>query len=275
MSTNQQMISFFGEKANFELLSDWEKRFVSDLKNKTRITPRQRALLTKFYDRTVLVLSGNIQIDNATITRIQKLLSYSALERSSMEWLKKMMISFEAQLKTGATLSENQLKVVEDLEKKVVEFNDWILNWDSEKLRKFTASVAYYENTSYFRSAVNDFKTKDNYIPDPTTFDKMVNNKYFGKIWECVNSTPKYAEGSVVCLRSTAPRWTIMTSAGFSRDQVMDGKFNLETKAFVIKANAGIPSKAVKNCMVYKILFFGSSKPVYVMENQIRTAKAK
>ena len=274
MSTNNQMISFFTNKDNFNLLSDWEKRFVSDLKNKTRITPRQRALLTRFFDRVNLVNSGQVNIDNETLLRIQNVMSNSVLQRASMEWLRKMMISFEGQIKNGSVLSENQLKVVDDMEKKIVEFNDWILNWDSEKQRKFAAAAAYYENTSYFRSVVQDFKTKENYIPDPTTFDKMVNNKYFGKIWEAVNSAPKYAEGSVVTLRSTSPRWAILTNAGFQR---VNGVPNcdLDTKAFVVKANAGIPSKAVKNCMVYKILFFGSSKPVYVMENQIRAAKGK
>jgi hypothetical protein len=274
MSTNNEMISFFNNEDNFNLLTDWEKRFVADLRKKSRITPRQRALLSKFYDRTNLVLSGQVQIDNETLVRVQNCLSQPIIERSSYEWLKSMMSSFVSQIKSGSKLTENQLKVVEDTEKNSAEFNNWVANWDPEKNRKFAVAVAYYESTSYFRSVVRDFKSKDDYIPDPVTFDKMTNNKYFGKIWEAVNGTPKYAEGSVVSLRSTSPRWTILSSAGFQRVNGIP-TCDLDTKAFVIKANAGIPSKAVKNCMVYKILFFGSSKPVYVMENQIRAAKAK
>lgn len=133
MSTNNEMISFFNNEDNFNLLTDWEKRFVADLRKKSRITPRQRALLSKFYDRTNLVLSGQVQIDNETLVRVQNCLSQPIIERSSYEWLKNMMSSFVSQIKSGSKLTENQLKVVEDTERNSAEFNNWVANWDPEK----------------------------------------------------------------------------------------------------------------------------------------------
>jgi hypothetical protein len=262
-----EMINFLKDENNKAHLTDWENRFVADFsarydKNK-RCSPAQRQVLDKMINRINLLASGQMVVDNNLVAKIDDLIA----KYSNHDYYGNILFSFKQQVLTGKTLTENQMKVVEQAEIKFAKNEEFLPTWDDEKKSKFEMAVKFYKETPYYSNIVKNFYSREEYIPTLDEYNKVVENKYFVRIWDNWTSEPKYKKGQVVTIRSgTVSAFTIRNSAKLPQDD------NGKLLAFVVDSNVDVP-KAVKGGKIYKVLFFGSSTPINLQESVLKIAK--
>lgn len=266
---NQQIIDILNDTANSCFMNEWETKFVSDVssryaKNK-RLSPAQRAILDKTLNRINDVKNGNLVIDTNFIAEVNNLISDIG---DTNQYYQKILPSFKQQLESGKTLTENQLKIVEQAKNFAVQNASHKSDWSEDKKEKFDIVCRYYSGSPYFKRVVDSWKTEENYIPNSDDYDKMVNNKYSVKVLNNWYEQPKFSNGQVV-------RITDKFSAYACRDAKIPYQRedpNAVYCGFVVSSNSGTPAPR-KGGKMYKILMFGSNNPINVYESELRKHK--
>jgi len=266
---NQQIIDTLKEPSNFSLMSAWETKFVSDVSERyaksKRLSPAQRAILDKTLNRVLDVKNGNIVVDTTFIGEIDNLINTIG---SSGEYYQIALPSFKQQLEAGKTLTENQMKIVEQAKRFAVDNKEIQENWNEEKKQKFDIACRYYSKTPYFTRVIKNWNAEDNYIPNCDDYEKMTNNKYFVKVFNNWNEKPKFNNGQLVRITSTRS-FHACSLANVPYDR---GNTKAIYCGFVVSSNSDIPI-AKKGGKIYKVLMFGSTTPINIEEAELRFHK--
>ena len=206
--------------------------------------------------------------DAALAARLENILDLTA-DRS---WARGFCESLKSQNLAGRTLSAKQMSTLEKIEgehtdEAIKARATW--NYDyRDYLRPKAVKVAkYYKSTVYFRDLVEKIENDLRFVPTMKQFNAMVENKYAKKVLAGYEAAPKYAKGSYVTLRSTAPskaRWP----AGVGRGKRLDNS----TVCIVISTEEDIISACAGNKR-YKLLPVGGAQTVTLEERHLKKAR--
>lgn len=181
------------------------------------------------------------------------------------QWAGGFVMSLSQQVQGGRDLSEKQVAILEKVEREnsdeaIASRETWHLDYGAEKRERATVAARYYRETSnYFRDLVNSILEKPDFIPTQRQYKSITENKYAQKVLDAHYAAPKYAVGSFVSMRSSAP-WSSRGRTG-------------NKPCVVIQTDAAPIVSAARGVKRYKVLPIGSAVPVIVEERHIKTAR--
>lgn len=168
--------------------------------------------------------------------------------------------SLQEQVLKGRTLTENQLKTFERIQKKYSpEQQDLETKWrdsftEDHRIR-YEIAIQYYKRTPYYKKQRADYQAAyeagKKIIPSYEDYSKIVDNKYAARVLEAHFGKPKYAVGSLVVGRRGSYR--------YHADIVM----------LVLRTDMPVVS-AAKGAKRYELLPVGSSKTILLEEREIK-----
>jgi hypothetical protein len=120
----------------------------------------------------------------------------------------------------------------------------------------------YYRVSGYYSTITSRHATEDDYIPTKDDYDRVVNNKYSQKVIAAHEAAPKYAAGSLVEVRSNAPRSRL-------RQRNLQTYLRPGVVCVVVSTSEPIIS-AAKGCKRYKVLPVGSTQTYLVEERDVK-----
>jgi|7_EtaG_2_1085326.scaffolds.fasta_scaffold17641_2 hypothetical protein len=193
-------------------------------------------------------------------------------------WARGFINSLQGQVMGGRKLSEKQIVTLKKIEAEhsdeaIADLHAWQSDYreDKDDARSiFAVAIDYYRATSYFGSVVASFDASAEFVPDLATFNKMTKNKFALKAITAHFAAPLYAVGSLVKLRTGAPR------KGWGGAGAPLAAFKVP--CVVIAVDAQPVTSAAKGAKVYKLLPMGMPETIFMEERYImksRTPKRK
>jgi len=176
------------------------------------------------------------------------------------DWQRGFLESIEKQYKHKNKLSVNQLSVLKNIEDRVspesiVKHDEWVASYDAEKRQDAQICAEYYKETGYFTTLAARILIDPEFIPSEKSYRKICENKYAKKVLESSRSEPKFATGSFVLFRTTAP-FTHQHQAG-------------ERPCVVLSTDGKIQSSA-KGSKPYKVLPLGKTTIIKCEERHLK-----
>lgn len=193
------------------------------------------------------------------------------LHNKTVEFLQ----SLKEQYEKRGSLSHNQVRILEDIEKKYSEENtlieqklreDWVASFDATKQETITKVAKWYRDLAnshvqpyYFRDVCERVLNEKSYIPPKSVYDKMVNNKFAQGFLDNLNKQPKFSKGDFVSLTKT-----VKYDYKFDKIKDLPGGIVIE-----ITDMAG----SAKGSRQYRVLFIGSDEVLNVQERYLKRGK--
>jgi len=188
------------------------------------------------------------------------------------DWERGFMESVMNQWNRRGSLSPRQVEIVEKVEKKYsaeekTARKAWSESFDDEKKRIAKVVAGYYQGTGYFRDlATRIIDSKDNdFTMTEKQYNAMCCNKYAKKVLDAEEAEPKFPVGSMVALRMNA-------NVSWKGAGVRAHPGRMSELAVVLSTDEPIVS-ASKGCKRYKIVFIGSSVPIFCEERDLKKMK--
>ncbi len=182
------------------------------------------------------------------------------------QWASGFVMSLSLQIQGGRELSEKQIKILQKIESEnsdeaIAKRSSWEQDYDAEKRERATVAAQYYRGSSggYFRDLVSKILDNPDFVPTYRQYKSITENKYAQKVLDAHFAAPKYAVGSFVSMRSSAP-WNGRKMAG-------------NKPCVVIQTDAAPIISAARGVKRYKVLPIGSAMPVVVEERHIKAAR--
>jgi len=164
-------------------------------------------------------------------------------------------------------LSDRQVETLEKIEARhtdelLLERQAWLRGGygATERLRMRLA-CEYYGRGGYYSTITSRFFAEDDYVPSKEQYDKVVNNKYAQKVIVAWESAAKYAAGTMVQIRSTAPS---------TRLRQADGSILRAGAVCVVISTTESIVNAAKGCKRYKVLPVGTVQTYLVEERDVK-----
>jgi hypothetical protein len=217
----------------------------------------------------------NNRVNDPTLKdRLEKLLANPTLCQypKTVEFMRSLLEQFNAR----GSLSHNQVKCIEDNEKRYSADNiaansaaieAWRSSYDANKRATMRLVAKWYKDMAdagsqpyYYRETCEKVLSDDNFVPSQATFEKIVNNKFAQRYVENVNSGAKYNAGDVVELTATAKNSRFAAHA----TSIVSG-------AIVIEVTDKVTS--TKGSRQYKVLPIGSDQVLNVEERFLKYSK--
>jgi hypothetical protein len=201
--------------------------------------------------------------------RIEKLLEVEILD----EWTRGFCESLLNQTTKGRKLSDRQQVILRQKEEEfnddaVKDSNDWRSSWGDENEEIFRVCAMYYRNTGYFRNLADKVdhhgNLEEGWVPPKRAYNKMCNNKYAMKVRKAWFDEPKFPVGSLVAVRSTAPKYTV------SGQPLRVHKNGKTIVYFVVETNSSAPRSACAGAKRYTVVAAGSSVPHELEERYLK-----
>ena len=240
----------------------------------------KRKSLTAGRRRCLLQIEERLSAAPATIeasldSRLSNVLSRAKTANDT--WTVEFIGSVRGQLLAGRELSPRQKEILAKVESRHSDEaqavrDNWASSFTSEMREKMIIAASYYRaNPPYYRDLALKALEDDTFVPTERGYRKMVENKYATKVIESTLSTPKFAPGAVVALRSGAKVFRGDNVAGTALFYPMPEQRN--NVAFVLKVGSKPVVSSARGCKVYTVLFAGSTTPTYVEERFLKKGK--
>ena len=185
--------------------------------------------------------------------------------------------SLRGQLLAGRALSARQVEILAKIEarhsdKAQAVRDSWASSFTSEMRAKLVIAAHYYlANPPYFGDLARKAIEDDAFGPSKKAYEKMGENKFATKVIESALSTPKFAPGAVVALRSGAKVFRGNNVAGTALFYPMPEQ--MRSVAFVLKVGSKPVVSSARGCKVYTVLFLGATTPTHVEERFLKKGK--
>ncbi len=214
----------------------------------------------------------NNRVNDPTLKdRLEKLLANTDLQQypKTVEFMRSLLEQFNAK----GSLSHNQVKCIEDNEKRYTENNSaekraaiqaWQASYDSDKRTKMRLVAKWYKDMAdagsqpyYYRETCEKVLSEENYIPSQVTYEKIVNNKFAQRYLEATAAKPKFNNGDVV----------ILTAIGKAKtySEHSDNSFIVVQVTDKVRAAAGSRS--------YGLLPIGDDNLVFIEERYLKASR--
>ena len=206
--------------------------------------------------------------DAALAARLERVLTRTG-ERS---WARGFCESLVTQNLSGRLLSDKQLSTLNKIEAEhsdeaLVSRQTWATDYAAKHRGTAVKVAKYYLTSVYFGDLVHKILNDGEFVPTMKQFNAMTENKYAKKVLAGYEAAPKYAKGSYVTLRSTAPS-TARWPAGVGRGKRLDNS----TVCIVLSTDEDITSACAGNKR-YKLLPIGGAQTVTIEERYVKKAR--
>jgi hypothetical protein len=187
-------------------------------------------------------------------------------------WARGFCESLAVQNLSGRLLSDKQLSTLSKIEAEhsdeaVASRQTWAVDYATKHRITAIKAAKYYQTSVYFGDLVHKILNDGEFVPTAKQFNAMTENKYAKKVLAGYEAAPKYANGSYVTLRSTAPssaRWP----AGAGRGKRLDNS----TVCIVLSTDEDIISACAGNKR-YKLLPVGGAQTIALEERHLKKAR--
>lgn len=216
----------------------------------------------------------NNRVNDPTLKdRLEKLLANNDLQQypKTVEFMRSLLEQFTAK----GSLSHNQVKCIEDNEKRYNEtalaekrasIQAWQATYDADKRSKMRLVAKWYKDMAdagsqpyYYRETCEKVLTDENYIPSQQTYEKIVTNKFAQRYLEQTKTAPKFNNGDTVVLTAIAKN---RSAAGKEHN---DNTFIIVEVTDKVRAAAGSRS--------YGLLPIGDDKVQYIEERYLKLSR--
>lgn len=245
-------------------LSDFDKGFVESLSNyysrKRSLTAGRAAAVKRLEERY-----SDENLAQAAANPLNERLKSIATRIPSGTWDEGFVASLTNQTLRNQPLSDKQLMILAKIEGRftdeaIAAAQNWKTTYTNSDELKLKAKIVanYYITTGYYHDISYNILEDPEFIPTEKQYKSITGNKYATKILNAWYAEPKYATGSYVYFRDTAP-----------------GALRRGTKGpcVVLKVNAIYPKCAAKGTKVYQVLPFGTPAPVFAEERYLKNAR--
>jgi hypothetical protein len=206
------------------------------------------------------MIQGRLPVNKERLSNLQE------KKELLSDWERAFLESVGSQFDKKGNLSARQVETLEKIEKKVSPEamnarEQWIENYTQIERSRAKVIAEYYKKTEYFQSLVRSILEDPEFVPEEEKYKKMANNKYALRVLTEYYAEPKYPNGSLVNLRTTA-------------DYLLRSGIGDKHCVVIASGNqVGISSSSAKGAKLYKILPFGCAKIFQVEERFIKKAK--
>lgn len=224
---------------------------------------------------TVSQYSGiNNRVNDPTLKdRLEKLLANPDLQQyvKTVEFMRSLLEQFNAK----GSLSHNQVKCIEDNEKRYNEaalaekrasIQAWQASYDADKRSKMRLVAKWYKDMAdagsqpyYYRETCEKVLADENYIPSQQTYEKIVTNKFAQRFLEQTKTAPKFNNGDVVVLTAIA------------KNRFLLGQGHNDNTFIIVEVTDNV--RAAAGSRSYGILPIGDDKVSYVEERYLKLSR--
>jgi len=238
----------------------------AQVKRRGRLSEKQIAALEKI---ETAVKSGDTSVANRIVALNAKRAKHPGVLLTVRQ--ADFVSSLEGYVGSLSPAQENNLIKIEALfsDENVNQTKNWEQNFTKEKADIWNALMEYYKTTPYYSaSRSRHFSAKAAgipYIPPKNEYEKVCENKYGKRIQAALFDEPRFAEKSLVAIRSNF-------NPGFKERQLYTSKIKPNNLVFVVDNNTKKVYNACKGGKVYLVLGLGDTKPVEIEERYLKKA---
>ena len=219
----------------------------------------------------------NNRVNDPTLKdRLEKLLANPVLCQypKTVEFMRSLLEQYNAR----GSLSHNQVKCIEDNEKRYTDENvqaqsaaiqAWRTSYDADKRATMRAIAGWYKSMAdagsqpyYYRETCEKVLSDENFVPSQATYEKIVNNKFAQKYIANTKAQAKFSAGDVVELTTqakNAPRFAYGLASS-----ILSGAIVIEVTDIVSSTNGS---------RQYKLLPIGGDQLINVEERCLKHSK--
>jgi hypothetical protein len=215
----------------------------------------------------------NNRVNDPTLKeRLEKLLANVDLQRyvKTVEFMRSLLDQYNAK----GSLSHNQVKCIEDNEKRYNEatlaekrasIQVWQTSYDADKRTKMRLVAKWYKDMAdagsqpyYYRETCEKVLADESYVPSEQTYEKIVSNKFAQRYLEQIKTAPKFNNGDVVVL-------TTVGKNRFAAGNHSDNTFIIVEVTDKVRAAAGSRS--------YGLLPIGDDNLIFIEERYLKASR--
>jgi len=252
----------FENLLSHDRISDRDRQFCQSLYDyylrKKRLTAGRRRCLAQLETHyAALPKSGVLEPELASRLR-------AVLPRTDeSSWDRGFVESLLSQVTSCRQLSDRQLEILTKIEarhsdEQVASNLLWRQSYTKSLRAKAQVCARYYSaNPPYFKEICSRVLQQEDFVPTEKQYRALCENKYAKKVLRAHFAEPKYAAGTKISLRSSAPRRL--------RKQAEHG--------FILKTDASPVTNAAAGTKNYLVLLVGESVPVIFEERFLKKGR--
>lgn len=188
--------------------------------------------------------------------RLETLVNNPEVPQNTKDFLQSLTSAYEKY----EGLTAKQYEAFQKIEarfsaERIAERKAWTGEYNEERRQIAKICAEYYlANPPYFQDLARRIVTDTEFVPTEKQYRALCDNKYAKKVIAATQQEEKFAKGSMVMGRATAPR-------------------SIRNKHLVvIEVNAAPVKSAAKGSKIYRVLPVGSPNTILVEEREIKRA---
>jgi len=257
-----------------DTITDWESRFATDLirrlDRKRSLSVGQRRILDKvekaLADRVIQASKPNKLGDE-----IKNLIA--GAEKGSFTltpWQLNIMKSFRVQVLRGASLSEKQMKILDDVRQasNPVNREGWEKEFNADYKESADTLYKLYKASPYWQNIWATIGAGK--VPDKARFLRMFRHDRIQGLLRNMTVVPKYSVGDYMTTRANAG----VNTFKYRRKNAEDGSMSTPF-LHILKINPTLPTTYAKGGNTYLVNPVGTMETIVVEERDLRKINKK
>ena len=257
-----------------DMITEWEKRFSTDLirrlDRKRSLSIGQRRTLDKV-EKSLAERVIQSKKPNKLGDEIKALIE--GAEKGSFTltpWQLNIMKSFRVQVLRGATLSEKQMKILDQIRdaSNPVNAAEWVKEYNESYKESADKLYQIYKNSQYWANVWISIGSGK--VPDKTRFLRMFRHNRIQGLLHNMTVVPKYSVGDYMTTRSNAN----VNMWKYRRKNADTGAMSIPF-LHILKVNPTLPKTYAKGGNTYLVNPVGTMDTIVVEERDLRKINKK
>jgi len=261
---------------NHSLSSDWETGFARDLisrlDRKRSLSIGQRRVLDKV-EKQLVERTTQATVPNKLGDEIKALIEGAEKGSYTLSaWQMSIMKSFRLQVLRGATLSEKQTKILDDVRQasNPVTQAAWKVEYKADYKEMADKLYEIYKDSQYWSNLWDVIG--DGEVPDKSRFLRMFNHNRIQGLIKNMSAVPKYSVGDYVFTRAGATSWSKLYKIRRRNDE---DRSIIYPFLHILKVNPTLPTTYARGGNTYLVNPVGTMETIVVEEREIRKISKK
>ena len=257
-----------------DMITEWEKRFSTDLirrlDRKRSLSIGQRRTLDKV-EKSLAERVIQSKKPNKLGDEIKTLIE--GAENGSFTltpWQLNIMKSFRVQVLRGATLSDKQMKILDQIRdaSNPVNAAEWVKEYNESYKESADKLYQIYKNSQYWQNVWISIGSGK--VPDKTRFLRMFRHNRIQGLLHNMTVVPKYSVGDYMTTRSNAN----VNMWKYRRKNADTGAMSIPF-LHILKVNPTLPKTYAKGGNTYLVNPVGTMDTIVVEERDLRKINKK
>ncbi len=257
-----------------DMITEWEKRFSTDLirrlDRKRSLSIGQRRTLDKV-EKSLAERVIQSKKPNKLGDEIKALIEGAESGTYTLTaWQLNIMKSFRVQVLRGATLSEKQMKILDQIRdaSNPVNAAEWVKEYNESYKESADKLYQIYKNSQYWQNVWISIGSGK--VPDKTRFLRMFRHNRIQGLLHNMTVVPKYSVGDYMTTRSNAN----VNMWKYRRKNADTGAMSIPF-LHILKVNPTLPKTYAKGGNTYLVNPVGTMDTIVVEERDLRKINKK